>query len=179
VNQLLIADAGLQHVRVVADVPDDASELDWTQDGKSIAFETGPKSTRFVVSAAGGKPRQVAAEPNLTPWEKRHVSPDGKFIRYFNTDGNFCQEPMDGGVGACFDRESVAAVGRRFLYSLAGDDLGTVISRFDPITRKAVEIARVNWSVAHVTAAGPDDRFLYLEEGEMEFGIRIVRIRRL
>jgi hypothetical protein len=51
-----------------------------------------------------------------------------------------------------------------------------MVFQIDPVTRKAQGVAQLKWTPAYATVAGADDRYLYLEEGETEYGAGIVRV---
>ncbi len=174
-SQILVADAGLGNSRVLVD-GGAIADLQWTADGKSIVYQT--LESKYVIVPAGGGGRPQPTTVDVKAWPiRRTLSADGKFYRRVNDRNETCQTPVSGGFEECAaEGKRYAAFGRNFLFSLDGYGEGTMVFQIDPVTRKAQGVAQLKWTPAYATVAGADDRYLYLEEGETEYGAGIVRV---
>ncbi len=83
----------------------------WSPDGQKLAFswEPGGNQDVYVVSAAGGMPRRVTAEPGADKWP--YWSHDGQWL-YFTSDRGGSQEiwkmPAGGGKAVQISRDAGA-----------------------------------------------------------------------
>ena len=91
----------------LAEIPtgmEDLAQPCWSPDGKSIAFIGGEQTPKkdvmpyqiYIMSAQGGKPRQLTSLNDRVDETKIAWSPDGKHIAYYSTDNDLRLAPLDG-----------------------------------------------------------------------------------
>ena len=100
----------------------------WSRDGKWIAFDLRPPSSKpdiWIVSASGGEPRRIANNTggaDVPSW-----SQDGRWIYYhFRSDGQIWKRPWQGGEAIQVTRhggfEGFESADGKYLYYSKGDD---------------------------------------------------------